>query len=67
MRNTVELSQPVLGAALRSERSRRRLSLRDAAGEIGASFNTLSRIERGRQPSLTNYHRVIRWLDGGAS
>ena len=55
-------SQPALGDALRAERRRRRLSLRDLADEIDVSFNTLSRVERGHLPDLTNYSRIVTWL-----
>src|SRR5690242_8320216 len=55
-------SQPALGEALKAERRRRRLSLRDLADEVGVSFNTLSRVERGYLPDLTNYNRIIAWL-----
>ena len=55
-------SQPALGEALKAERRRRRLSLRDLADEVGVSFNTLSRVERGYLPDLTNYNRIITWL-----
>lgn len=55
-------SQPALGDALRAERRRRRMSLRDLADEIGVSFNTLSRVERGHLPDLTNYNRIVTWL-----
>jgi transcriptional regulator with XRE-family HTH domain len=59
-----ELAQTSLGAALRSERRRRRLSLRDLAAETGVSFNTLSRVERGHVPDLKNYDRIVAWLGG---
>ena len=55
-------SQPALGDALRAERRRRRMSLRDLADEVGVSFNTLSRVERGHLPDLTNYNRIVTWL-----
>jgi transcriptional regulator with XRE-family HTH domain len=51
-----------LGMALRAERRRRHLSLRDLADEIDVSFNTLSRVERGFLPDLKNYERITRWL-----
>jgi len=54
--------QTRLGDALRAERRRRRLSLRDLADEIGVSFNTLSRIERGHVPELKTYDRIVKWL-----
>jgi transcriptional regulator with XRE-family HTH domain len=51
-----------LGAALRRRRRERRLSLRDLADETGVSFNTLSRVERGHIPDLTNFQRIVDWL-----
>lgn len=51
-----------LATALRTERRRRHLSLRDLADEIDVSFNTLSRVERGFLPDLKNYERITRWL-----
>jgi transcriptional regulator with XRE-family HTH domain len=59
---TDDRQQPGLGKALRAERRRRRLSLRDLADEIGVSFNTLSRVERGHVPELRNYERIVNWL-----
>lgn len=58
--------QPGLGEALRTERRRRKLSLRDLAAEIGVSFNTLSRVERGHVPELRNYERIVKWLSAPA-
>ncbi|WP_183408314.1 helix-turn-helix domain-containing protein [Nocardioides pocheonensis] len=57
-----ERLQPALGVALRAERRRRHQSLRDLAAEIGVSFNTLSRVERGHVPELRNYERIVNWL-----
>lgn len=51
-----------LAGALAARRRERGLSLRDVAEETGVSFNTLSRIERGRAPDLRNYLRVAAWL-----
>src|SRR4051794_11336255 len=51
-----------LGAQLRARRRERRLSLRDLADEIGVSFNTLSRVERGHVPDLKNFRRIVEWL-----
>ncbi|MBA3916444.1 MAG: helix-turn-helix transcriptional regulator [Acidobacteriales bacterium] len=56
------LGQPALGELLRAQRRRRKLALRDLADEIGVSFNTLSRVERGHLPDLTNYERIVSWL-----
>lgn len=61
---TETLNQPALGQALRAERRRRRMSLRDLADEIDVSFNTLSRVERGHLPDLANYNRIVTWLNG---
>lgn len=55
-------SQPALGNALRTERRQRRLSLRDLSDEIGVSFNTLSRVERGHVPDVKNFERILAWL-----
>jgi transcriptional regulator with XRE-family HTH domain len=59
---THDTAQPQLGEALRTERRKRRMSLRDLADEIGVSFNTLSRVERGHLPELKNYERIVKWL-----
>ena len=53
---------PELGVALKAERRKRRLSLREVSYETGVSVNTLSRIERGYLPDLKNYQRIIDWL-----
>jgi transcriptional regulator with XRE-family HTH domain len=53
---------PELSGALKAERRRRRLSLREVSYETGISLNTLSRVERGYLPDLKNYHRLIDWL-----
>lgn len=48
---------------LKSERTRRGLSLRDVAAECGVSFNTLSRIERRTaEPTHGNVVSVLQWL-----
>jgi transcriptional regulator with XRE-family HTH domain len=51
-----------LGAHLKTERRKRRLSLRDLADETGISVNTLSRVERGYLPDLKNYQKITDWL-----
>jgi transcriptional regulator with XRE-family HTH domain len=53
---------PELGSALKAERRKRRLSLREVSYETGISVNTLSRVERGYLPDLKNYQRLIDWL-----
>ncbi len=52
-----------LGAALKARRRAKRLTLRDLSDEIGVSFNTLSRVERGHVPDLKNFQRIVDWLE----
>jgi transcriptional regulator with XRE-family HTH domain len=53
---------PELSGALKAERRKRRLSLREVSYETGISVNTLSRVERGYLPDLKNYQRITDWL-----
>ena len=39
-----------------------RLSLRAAAEDSGVPFNTLSRVEKGHLPDLTNFSRLAAWV-----
>lgn len=48
---------------LREARRARHLNLRGAADQIGVSFNSLSRFERGNDVLLSNATAVLRWLD----
>ena len=49
---------------LREARRARGLSVRAAAELIdGVSFNTLSRLERGRDVNLSNATAIMRWLE----
>lgn len=52
-----------LGGLLKERRKKSGLSLRDLANKIDVSLNTLSRVERGHVPDLTNFRRIIDWLD----
>lgn len=52
-----------LGAVLKARRREKHLSLRDLHEITGVSVNTLSRVERGHIPGLTNFRRIIDWLD----
>lgn len=52
-----------LGAVLKARRREKHLSLRDLHEITGVSVNTLSRVERGHIPDLTNFRRIIDWLD----
>lgn len=56
-----------LAKALRDERKRQRLSLRDLSDLIGVSSNTLSRVERGFLPDLKNFDAINRWLSEPAT
>jgi ribosome-binding protein aMBF1 (putative translation factor) len=47
---------------LREARRARGLSLRAAARELGLSFSTVDRIERGEDCALSNATTVLRWL-----
>ena len=49
-----------LGEMLRNQRGER--GIREAAGEIGVSPATLSRVERGNIPDLATFGKICRWL-----
>ncbi len=51
-----------LGDRVRARRQGNGLSLRSASAEIGVSFNTLARVERGHLPDLENFRKITRWL-----
>jgi hypothetical protein len=53
-----------LGQRLARVRAFRKVSLRDAAAQAGVGFNTLARLEKGQDVSLTNAVAILRWLDG---
>ncbi len=56
----------VLGSVsllLREARRARRLSVREAARQIGCSFATVSRIEAGEDHVVSNAVAVLRWLE----
>lgn len=56
-----------LVAALKSKRTEEGLSLRKLAAEIGVSFSTLARIERGDgEPDNNSTLRIIEWLGSDA-
>lgn len=50
-----------LGQLVLSERTRRRMSLREAALDIGIPFNTLARVEKGHVPDLPKFKRLVEW------
>ena len=57
--NRLELSD--LGRLVVAERSRRGMSLREAAFETGIPFNTLARVEKGHVPDLVKFKRLVEW------
>ena len=50
-----------LGRLVMAERSRRGMSLREAAYAIGIPFNTLARVEKGHVPDLPKFKRLVEW------
>ena len=55
----LELSD--LGRLVLVERSRKGMSLREAALTIGIPFNTLARVEKGHVPDLPKFKRLVEW------
>jgi transcriptional regulator with XRE-family HTH domain len=51
----------ILGDRVRAKRRSRKLSIREAAQEIGVSAPTISRVERGHLPERENLLRLARW------
>lgn len=51
-----------LSTALKSKREALKLGLRAAADQIGISFPTLSRIEKGNVPDLETYLKLCDWM-----
>ena len=43
-------------------RRRRQISLREAASELGVSFSTISRVERGEDFNTRILSDLLRWL-----
>ena len=59
--NADKLSLNDLGQLVLAERTRRRISLREAARETDIPFNTLARIENGHVPDLPKFKRLVEW------
>ena len=55
----LELSD--LGGLVLAERSRRGMSLREAALALAIPFNTLARVEKGHVPDLPKFKRLVEW------
>lgn len=56
-----------LGKLVAAERSRRGLSLREAAADLGMPFNTLARVEKGHVPDLPKFKRLVDWCGADVS
>jgi transcriptional regulator with XRE-family HTH domain len=50
-----------LGDRVRAKRRGKKLSIREAAEEVGVSAPTISRVERGHLPERENLLRLARW------
>src|SRR5258705_12189185 len=50
-----------LGDRVRAKRRSKKLSIRQAAEEVGVSAPTISRVERGHLPERENLLRLARW------
>ena len=50
-----------LGQLVLAERTRRGMSLREAALETDIPFNTLARVEKGHVPDLPKFKRLVEW------
>ena len=56
-----------LGNLVAAERSRRGMSLREAAADLGMPFNTLARVEKGHVPDLPKFKRLVDWCGADIS
>lgn len=52
-----------LGVRLREKRQLLGIGIREAAGQIGISQATLSRIEVGKMPDLDTFTKLCDWLE----
>lgn len=57
-----EIDAELLGQLVTNKRDQRRLSLRDAAAEIGVSAPTLQRLEKGSVPAMPTLLKLVEWL-----
>jgi transcriptional regulator with XRE-family HTH domain len=48
---------------LRVKQKRGAMGIREAAKEVGVSPATLSRVEAGKQPDLSTFEKLCKWLD----
>ena len=59
--NAGKLDLSDLGQLVLAERTRRGLSLREAALATDIPFNTLARVEKGHVPDLPKFKRLVEW------
>ena len=59
--NVGKLELSDLGRLVLAERTRRGMSLRDAALTVDIPFNTLARVEKGHVPDLPKFKRLVEW------
>jgi transcriptional regulator with XRE-family HTH domain len=55
------LSMSSIGPLLREKRGNK--GMREAAGEMGISSATLSRVENGKLPDLETFSKICKWLN----
>ena len=55
-----KLSMSSIGPLIREKRGTK--GVREAAGEIGISSATLSRVENGKLPDLETFSKICKWL-----
>ncbi len=62
--NPDEFAQKIRVAKFsRMKNELRKMGLREFADEIGISTSTLSRLQRGGEPDIETYLRVVSWID----
>ena len=59
--NSGKLDLSDLGQLVLAERTRRGMSLREAAAATDIPLNTLARIEKGHVPDLPKFKRLVEW------
>ena len=59
--NARKLDLSELGQLVFAERTRRGMSLREAALATDIPFNTLARVEKGHTPDLPKFKRLVEW------
>ena len=52
-----------LGQLLLAYRQKKDIQARDLAKEIGVSASTLCRIERGKNPDVDSYLKILNWMN----